>query len=221
MTKFSLLSLVVLVTAVIAPSQNTNKLSTPEQTLVDDSKQAIIATGVSDSYFNAHFKAVRVETKTSDRRVVWQFTINDHQAVVTDSIGYYTQGTQRIDTHSIAQSLGHTNEITKTIPRARALQLMRRCIGNYADPSVIFGSVNGVAELLLTAHLKPNVSRREREEREQEEAREREKEKRNKKPTGVDEVENEGEEDGGEPVIIGYINLQTGRCTKGKGLSTP
>jgi len=210
-----------------ATSSNTNhtqtakQLTAAEQLLVSESRKAIIETGLSESYFDSHFKVSRVENKTSDRRVVWQLTINGYQAYITDSIGYSTEGTKRIDIHNVRQVLGRTTDIIKTISRAQALKLMRACIGSFSDPSVQFGRVEETAELLLVAHKKQLLSRRGREERERRAAREREREKEKgaKQNTGGDEIENEGEE--GEPVIIGYVNLQTGKCSKGKGVMTP
>jgi hypothetical protein len=205
--------------------QISKQLTASDQALIKESRQSIIETGLSESYFDSHFKVIRVENKTSDRRVVWQLTINGYQAVITDSIGYYTEGSARINTHNVKQLLGRTTDIVKTISNSQALKRMRACIGVFAEPSVQFGSVEGVAELLMVAQKKETLSRREREERERREARERErereKEKASNKNTRADEIENEGEEGEGEPVLIGYINLRTGKCTKGKGVMTP
>jgi len=201
--------------------QNPKQLSAAEQALVSESRKVIIETGLSESYFDTHFKLTRIENKTSDRRVIWQLNINGYEGVITDSIGYYTDGTRRVDTHGVKQTLGRTKEILKTISRTQALKLMKVCIGSFSEPSVQFGPVEGTAELLLVAHKKESLSRREREARERREVREREKESQSNKKTTVDKIENEGEEGGGEPLIIGYINLQTGKCTRGKGIMTP
>jgi hypothetical protein len=194
------------------------------QILIDESRKAIIETGLSDSYFDSHFKILRVENTASDRRVIWQITINGYEAVITDAIGYYTAGLSRVYTHSVKQTLGRTSEIVKTIPRTRALALMTKCVGAFTEPSVQFGPVEGTAQLLLVAHKKQNLSRREREEREQRETRERERERKGQSKNsnkGTDQIENAGEEEGDDPVVIGYINLQTGKCTKGKGVLSP
>lgn len=97
--------LVLLTLIVVA---QTGKLTASEQTLVDGSKRAILETGISESYFNAHFKLLNVIDKPSDRRVVWQFSVNQYQTVLNDAIGYYTDGAKRVNTHSIAKSLGQT-----------------------------------------------------------------------------------------------------------------
>src|ERR1700752_3309487 len=155
--------------ALIVFAQADRKLTASEQTRVDGSKQAILETGISESYFIAHFKLLNVIDKPSDRRVVWQFSVNQYQAVLIDSIGYYTEGAKRINTHTIAKSLGQTTEIQRTISRARALRLMKSCIGNFANPSVEYGPVNGRAELLLVAHARNRVERRRARELEREE----------------------------------------------------
>jgi hypothetical protein len=219
----------VMLIAVQAKAQKSNspqgsiQLTAAEQLLVDESRKAIIETGLSESYFDSHFKVIRVENKTSDRRVVWQLRINGYITFLTDSIGYYTEGTKQINVHNVRQALGRTREIVKTIPRARALKLMTACIGSFSEPSVQFGPVAGTAELLLVAHKQETLSRRKLEERERLEAQEREREKvkGSKTKTGADEIENEGDEGTGEPIIFGYINLQTGKCTKGKGVTSP
>ena len=120
--------------ALIVFAQLDRKLTASEQTLVDGSKQAILETGISESYFNAHFKLLNVIDKPSDRRVVWQFSVNQYQAVLNDAVGYYTDGAKRVNTHSIAKSLGQTTQIQHTISRARALHLMKSCIGNFNNP---------------------------------------------------------------------------------------
>lgn len=206
-------------------TQAAKQLNTAEQILVSESRKAIIETGMSESYFDSHFKVRRVENKTSDRRVVWQLTINGYEAYITDSIGYYVEGANRIDVHSVRQSLVRTTEIVKTISRRRALTLMKACIGSFSDPSVQFAPVEGTAQLLLVAHKTETLSRGERAEKERREARERERErekdKGSRQNTVGDVIENEGDEGEGKPVIIGYINLQTGKCAKGQGVMTP
>ena len=205
---------------VFGQTQPQRKLADSEQTLVDGSKKAILDTGISEPYFNAHFKLLNVIDKPSDRRVVWQVSVNQYQAVLNDSIGYYTEGAKRVDTHSIAKSLGQTTEIQNTISRARALRLMKSCIGNFENPAVEYGPVDGRAELLLTAHARKRVESKS--EREQEREREREeREKRKATAAGTDVVESEEDKGESKPLLFGAINLQTGKCTKGAGVIAP
>ena len=201
-----------LILALIVFTQADRQLTPSEQALVDGSRQAILETGISESYFTTHFKLLNVVDKPSDRRVVWQFSVNQYQAVLNDAIGYYTDGAKRVNTHSIAKSLGQTTEIQRTISRARALRLMKSCIGNFENPGVEYGPVNGRAELLLVAHTRGRVeSKREREEREKQKA----------VVAGTDVVESEEEEGKIKPLVLGAINLQTGKCTKGAGTIAP
>src|ERR1700752_3346997 len=129
--------------ALIVFAQADRKLTASEQTLVDGAKQAILETCISESYFIAHFKLLNVIDKPSDRGVVWQFSVDQYQAVLNDAIGYYTDGAKRVNTHSITKSLGQTTEIQRTISRATALRFMKSCIGNFDTPAVEYGPVNG------------------------------------------------------------------------------
>lgn len=77
-----------------------------------DQKGVILLTGISEPYFNKHFKLLKVIDKPSDRRVVWQFSVNGYQAVLNDAIGYSADRfARRVYTHSIA--LGETTEIQR------------------------------------------------------------------------------------------------------------
>jgi len=82
-----LLSLVLIVFA----QADIRQLTASELILVDGSKGVILLTGISEPYFNKHFKLLKVIDKPSDRRVVWQFSVNGYQAVLNDAIGYSTE----------------------------------------------------------------------------------------------------------------------------------
>lgn len=198
------------------------KLTPAEEALVQGSKEAILATGISDTYFQTHFKLLKVVNQPADRRVTWQFSIKEHSTVINDAIGYYTEGTKRIDTHSIAKALGQTTEINRTLSRSRALSILKSCIGSFDNPSVLYGPVNGQAQLVMVAYKRARVESKS----EREEEREREREKREKQKAtaaGTDLIESEEDEGKGKtpPLIMGAVNLQTGKCTKGAGLITP
>jgi hypothetical protein len=194
-------------------------LSDSQEKLVASSRDAIIRTGLSDTYFAKHFKLFRVFDSESDRRVMWEFEVNGHKTMVVDAIGYHTQGNQRIAIHSVASSLGKTSEITHTLSRNNALRRLRACIGAFEEQSVQYGAVDGRAELFFSAAAK-QIDRRSAKERE----REREKEERERKKAIVatgDLIESEEEEKGLAPIVIGNINLVTGKCTKGAGRVAP
>ena len=195
-------------------------LTPSEQALVQGSKDAILATGISETYFQTHFKLLKVVDKPADRRVTWQFSVNEHNVVINDSVGYYTEGTKRIDTHSVAKALGQTTEIQRTISRTRALRILKSCIGNFENPSVQYGPVNGQAQLVMIGYKRARVESKN--EREKEREREREKREKQKSETaGTDLIESEEDEGKSPPLILGAVNLQTGKCTKGAGLITP
>ena len=217
---FSGVLVIALIATVFGQTVST-KLTASEQALVDSSKQAILRTGISEVYFASHFKLLRVIDQPADRRVVWQFSVNQHQTVLNDAVGFYASGTGRVNTHSIEKALGQTTEIQRTISRTRALQIMKNCIGSFDTPSVEYGSVNGRAELFLVAFTRPR--RESKSEREKEREREREeREKPKADASGSDVVGNEEEEGGKQkPLISGAVNLQTGKCTKGTGATSP
>lgn len=195
---------------VIAPA-----LTDAERALVASSRQAIIQTGLSESYFDRHFTLMKAVNQSGDRRVVWKFAINGYETYVSDQLGYYTDKGNRVDIHSVATTLQATSEITRTISRKAANQIMQRCIGRFAQTSVEYrASGTGNARLVLTAEsVAPSTRRRnERREREEREARER----KAKSKTSPDRDVIEEEDDGGPPIVIGSIDLETGKCTKGQ-----
>jgi len=206
-------------TAKTRPIQQT--LTPSEQALVNDSRKAIMQTGLSEEYFNVHFKLLKVIDKDSDRRVSWQFSINGYDTVVTDSIGFFTEGTKKVYIHSVTKTLGQTSEIQKTLSRARANKIMKTCIGAFEHPNVQYGPVEGRAELFLIAQARTTAHRESKSERELERERERnEREKQKAGPTSTDTIESE-EEEGLPKVVLGSVNLQTGKCTRGAGLIAP
>lgn len=185
-----------------------------EQVLVDGSRSAIIETGLSPEYFDAHFKVVTVVDKPADRRVIWRFFVNDFETLVTDSIGSYLEGAHQILTHSVGSALGHTSEIKRTISRAHALRLMKMCIGNFENPGVEYGQVNGYAQLFLVA----NHSRLQRNQVETRQQKPRD--NKTAAAPGMDVIESE-EEDKRARIKLGSVNLQTGKCTRGAGVIAP
>src|SRR5215213_1811277 len=201
-----------------------------ERALMAGSREAIIKTGISADFFDQHFHLVRVVDRPGDRRVVWLLVVGAYEATVNDSIGFYTEGPRRVDTHSVAATLNQTSDITRTITRRRAETLMRRCIGRFTNAQVEYRAhvAGGRAALLLTANsLVPR--RREGHERGGREARERkereERERRGRARAGgsraLDEVETEDEEGGGPVVVLGAVDLVTGECTVGYGQAGP
>lgn len=217
-----------------APAADAAALTASERALVAGSREAIIKTGVSADFFDRHFRVARVLDRPGDRRVVWRLSVGGHEAAVNDSVGYYTEGARRVDTHSVGATLSETSDITRTITRRRAEQLMRRCIGRFRDPQVEYRAhgAGGRAALLLTAHsLVPRREERGRDAREARERREREerereeRERRERAQAGgsqaTDEVEEEDEEGEGPVVVLGAVDLVTGECTVGYGQAGP
>jgi hypothetical protein len=187
-------------------------LTASQKLLVSESRKAIIETGITEAYFDAHFKLLEVNDKPADKRVNWEFSINGYRTIVRDSIGSSMQGNTHVNIHSVVSMLGQTSEITKTLSRSRALKILRTCIGPYTTPSIQYGPVNGQAQLLLVAHA---VSRDSDNKREREMEREKEKREIAKATSqGSDVIETE-DEDHRTKSVFGTVNLQTGQCTKG------
>ena len=190
--------------------------------LVRDSKAAILAQGISGPYFDAHFRVFRVVDAPGDRRVVWRFRVNGHEALVSDTVGYYTDARGRlVDTHSIAGALPAAHDITRTISRRLAERVMRACIGRFEGGAVVYRAAGAPerAALIFTASSVPRRGRREaRAGREGEERARAAGAKKEKRPPRTDAIE-EGDEGGGGPVYIGAVDLETGRCTKGLGIA--
>lgn len=210
-----------------APAADAAALTASERALVAGSREAIIGTGLSPSFFDSHFRVARVVDRAGDRRVVWRLSVGGHEAAVNDSVGFYTEGGRRVDTHSVAATLSETHDITRTITRRRAETLMRRCIGRFRNPQVEYRAhgAGGRAALLLTAH---SLVPRRREERGRGELEEREREARERRAraqTGgsreLDEVETEDEGGEGPVVVLGAVDLVTGECTFGYGQAGP
>lgn len=203
-------------------SDDNARLTDAEARLAAGSKRAILETGISEPYFDGHFRLVKVIDQPGDRRAVWKFSVNGYEADVNDAVGYYAgKDGARVDTHSIKQLLGSTHDIEKTISRRQAESIMKRCIGSYANPSVVFRSVSGKASLYMigSSVIKKRDAAEKREEAERRKREVAKKDQKNK-PADLDTLREE--DDGGEkPSYFGMVNLETGKCTKGKAIVAP
>ncbi|HEV2704506.1 MAG TPA: hypothetical protein VGV59_01200 [Pyrinomonadaceae bacterium] len=110
-----------------------------EAQLVRASRQTILSTGISEPYFDAHFKLAQVFDSISDRRVVWRFTTGEHEATLIDSIGFYTDARgRRVYTHTVGQTLVSAHDIRRTITRRQAERIMKSCIGEFESGGVVY-----------------------------------------------------------------------------------
>ena len=169
-------------------------------------------TGITPTYFSKHFRVQQVVNKTGDRRVVWKFSINEYDTIIVDSIGYYTEGGKRVNVHGVESLLLATSDITRTISKARALKIMKSCLGAFANPVVEYkadGSRKAV--LVLNAHSipksdspAPNPTP--------------ESKKTEASPDQNDRDRiREGRQKPRPPIELGSVNLETGKCVKGIG----
>jgi hypothetical protein len=181
--------------------------------LIKGSRKAIIGTGFSESYFDRHFKLNEVFNKPGDQRVVWQFSLGEYETRVTDSIGYNAIGSRKNYVHSIAGNLGATRDIPKTISKKRARSLLTSCVGKFANESVVLMKLDSdrKAALYMMAYSSPRVRKKE-DERGQNEQRQ----------TNIGPDRPPSEDEGrNRPLKIGYINLETGKCTRGQANVAP
>lgn len=197
-------------------------LAENQRKLVEESKTAIQIAGISAPYLARHFHVFKVIDNPGDRRVIWKFSVNEYETTVSDSIGYYTAGGKRINTHSITGLLTTARDIANTIPRQRAEKLMSACIGKFVNAGVIYQAVAGRATLLFTAESASKPSKENDRSSTRERAERTERARKPKPPSSeVDIIQNEDDEGNKAPVIFGAINLETGRCSKGRGVVAP
>ena len=177
--------------------------------LVSSSRYAILETGISERYFDKHFRLARVVAAEGERRVEWKFSLGGYEALLVDDLGFHTtEGGERVDVHSIKNELFSAYDIKRTIPKRRAEAALKSCIGDYTDAAVIYRALRapGKAGLYLTARAKVETDGEEEAER------------------GEEREEAEGEpehEVEGVTFNVGFIDLETGKCTVEKGQVTP
>ncbi|MDT7781411.1 MAG: hypothetical protein QOC99_3923 [Acidobacteriota bacterium] len=215
------------------PATAPKELTVAEKVIVQGSREAILKSGITEPYFDNHFRVERVFNNPGDRRVVWRFSVNGYEATVSDTLGFYTEGGKRVDTHSVASTLPSTSDITRTITRRQAERIMRRCIGKFTNPHIEYRAhgADGRAALLFTAQniMAPPTGRgraarerREREEREEREVRAGAQGQAGGGGHQLDVIEAEGNEWKRRPVILlGAVDLVTGKCMMGRAQSTP
>ncbi|HEY0377759.1 MAG TPA: hypothetical protein VGC87_12610 [Pyrinomonadaceae bacterium] len=169
------------------------------------SKKAILETGISEQYFDRHFRLARVVAEEGDRRVEWKFSVSGYEVLLVDDVGYHTSDAgERVDVHSIKSELFSAHDIKRTIPKRRARAALKSCIGKYTDATLVYRALKapGKAGLYLTARAKVEID-----------------------DEGED-GEREGEGESGREVEgvsfnVGFVNLETGKCTVEKGQVTP
>jgi hypothetical protein len=165
--------------------------------LVSSSKKAIIETGISEPYFNEHFRLMKVVDEAGDRRVEWKYSINEYETTLVDDVGYFTSPAgERVDVHAIKNELFSAYDIKQTIPRSKAEGILKSCIGKHSDVLVVYRALKapGKAGLYMTARSIPEIEREEEE--------------------GEREIE-------GLTFNVGFVDLESGKCTIQRGQVTP
>lgn len=187
-------------------------LSAEQERLVRGSKAAVLAAGISEPYFERHFTLMRVSSRPGDNRVVWLFKVGEYEAIVSDSVGFYTdERGRRVDAHSVVNALGEARDIKRTISRRRAESIMRRCIGEYEGGNVTYNiwGVPGRATLLFNAVSVPPAA---------DSTKPAPPTSQPAPPVGEGSTAADYMKPGGKKKPfrkIGAVNLETGRCTKG------
>jgi hypothetical protein len=182
-----------------AASQAVEQVSSKEdQALMIDSKKAIIATGISEPYFNEHFRLLKIVNEAGDRHVEWKYSVNEYETTLVDDVGYYTSPTgERVDIHSIKDELSAASDIKRTIPRSKADAVLTSCIGAHQDTQVVYRALKapGKAGLYLTARSTA-------------------------RPEAHEEKDQEREIEG-ITFKVGFVDLESGKCTVKLGQVTP
>lgn len=187
-------------------ADNAPALGAAEQELVRSSRAAIIAAGFSEPFVERHFTPVRVVNSAGDRRVVWRFSAFGHETFVNDSVGTYTdaQG-RRHNTHSVASVLAGARDIRPAISRRRAERIMRACIGQFEGGAVVFQQFGARPRpaLVFTAATPPPP-----------EASVAQPQFPQESGGDEDRLKRGGKK--GPPLLLGTVNLETGRCVRGR-----
>lgn len=187
-----------------------------EDDIARSSRQAIIETGMSDHHFDEHITLVKVVNKPGDLRVLWKYSLDSYAVTLNDSIGFYTTGNHKqVYVHSIKDILRSTHDIKRTISRSRATRLMTSCIGKHAGDTVVFLKLSDstYSTFYLTAHSLTSARTRDDRERSRKGG-----DETSRASGGRDTLESE---DIQKPLKVGYINLETGRCTQGEAVVAP
>ncbi len=173
-----------------AASGTRDHVSGPDEadSLVENSKRAIIETGISESYFDKHFRLIKAVNEPADRRVEWSYSVNEYEAQLVDAIGFHTTGGIRTYIHGIKNQLYSTHEIVKTLPRTRARRILSSCIGAFEGEAMTYRAltVPGRARLYLTGRSRIIKQRTER----------------------------SGDEKGPQFFYVGFVDVETGKCVK-------
>lgn len=187
-------------------------LTEDQRALAAGSRRVIVRTGISESYFDRHFKLVRVVNQPGDRRVIWKYSINGYETIVSDVLGFYSESGKRIDVHSVATTLQKTTEIRRTISKSSANQIMRRCIGTFAYPSVEYRwSGSGTARLVMVAEAVRKNAKEPTGKPPEPEVR-----TTNSQDNDIDVIRRKKKRDTTTPVF-GSVDLQSAKCVKGIG----
>ena len=139
----------------ILPYGNETNITDSNHPLVAESRKVVLDYGISEDYFNKHFKLLCAVVGTpAHRGVKWQYTIGEFTTIIYDDIG----GNESTNIHSIDNNLYGLTEIEKVITQAEAEQRMQSCIGDFEDARMGFGFPKGFDR--STSHATPFLTAR-------------------------------------------------------------
>lgn len=131
----------------------------PDAALAEESRKAILQTGLSAEFFKSHFKLVRVvndgairsfKTLGSDGLVAkkagsawveWRFSFGGYEAAVRDPVSYVLQTSypRSLHTsHGIKAALGRTHDLGGTLPLATVKTILKDCLGDYEEAGTAY-----------------------------------------------------------------------------------
>jgi hypothetical protein len=155
--------------------------------LIRGSREVLVGAGLSPRWFDAHFLVLQASLARRARRVLWRLTVGPFTTVVDDEIGFTRWGTGR-DVHGIGNEILCARDIGSVLSRPVAEHRLRACIGSpYADESATFGPLIDF-DVSRTGLWLTARSRR---------------------------VTTSS--DGTVSYMIGFINVHSGRCVRGRG----
>jgi hypothetical protein len=165
----TLTAVVLLLTSAAVAAAPAKRLFTDEE-LAQGSRQALLATGLSEPFVEAHFKQGKVVQAGTPRTykvmgpsgllsrrsgkawVEWTLDWDGWTARLRDEIIYVVQDSyppQVQVQHGLKTALGTARDLQHTLPKATVRNLLKDCLGPYSEETVVYRSFGPSAEARL------------------------------------------------------------------------
>ena len=118
---------------------------------VVESRQRILALGVSGSYFDSHFKLTCGKVLRNGRtQVTWRYNIGEYTTGIGDTFPTFPS-------LSLENTVGQLHEIQHVLTQKEALSIMKSCVGEFINPVIVHGLISDIptsnqAGLYVTAN---------------------------------------------------------------------